>query len=437
MNDPLQLNTDYVIFSPILAQQINSVGVPIQGCSSWYDTSQLNTVQCSAFVGLTCGYDSLESSQIIPFVGVVGLSDALSVQILLGQDSGSVPNNGVYYANISDSTPAYGLSVMDGSYFCASTDQRNVSPAFFHLSADFATTVTTSGVGLNICSSGTGSTPDTIWNTGANSCALSTTIENEGWLIIPVYSQNQSDNLVRLGDVVRFYNVAWQSYLGVGDNTWGNSIPNDNLLNLSTTLPAQNQKLLVLYSSPPSSGPDLTLFQFLPTGGLLPLSYNPFQTSPPTSTCPCPLTQCPSTLCNTGTLMYIDPVGGQGCPVICQFDATNTTCSFQIDPAVCSICKMSQCGNCPDGEICARDLNSGNCSCVRILKTTQEIQNKNFWVYIIVALMLTIFIAGLGYMAWVYFSDKYSSKVNQILKQPKQSSSIDSAIGQVFGIESK
>jgi hypothetical protein len=432
MNVPLELNTDYVIFSPILAQQINSVGVPIQGCSSWYDTSQLNSVQCSAFVGMTCTDNS-------PFLGVVGLSDALSIQILLGQDSGSVPNNGVYYANIDNTTPAYGLSVMDGSYFCASNNQITISPAFFHLSYDFSTTITSSGVGLNICSSNEGgSSPDTIWNTGANTCTLSTTIENEGWLIIPVYRQNPSDNLVRLGDVVRFYNASWQSYLGVGDNSWGNSILNDNLLNLSTTLPAQNQKLLVLYGSPPSSGPDFTLFQFLPTGGLLPLSYNPFQQSPPLSTtCPCPITQCPSTLCNTGTLMYIDPVGGQGCPVICQFDVANTTCSFQIDPAVCSLCKKSQCGNCADGEMCARDLNSGNCSCVSILKTTQEIQNKNFWLYIIVALMLTVFIVGGGYMAWVYFSDKYSNKVNQILKQPKQSSSIDSAIGQVFGIESK
>lgn len=433
MNDPLQLNTDYVIFSPIQAQQVNSFGIPIQGCASWYDASQLNSAQCSAFVGMTCTY----SSGISQFLGIVGLSDALSIQIILGSDSGVVPNNGVYYANVDSgtTTPAYGLGVMDGSYYCASTNQINIAPAFFHMSDDFSSPVM--GVGLNVCDANSGkSKQDTIWNTGANNCALSTTIEDEGWLIERVFSQNPSDNLVRLGDVVRFYNASWQLYLGVADSSWGNSIPNDTMLNLSTTLPAQAQTLLATYSAPPSSGPDFTLFQFLPTGGLLPLSYQPFQQTQPTATCPCPITQCPSTLCNTGTLMYVDPVGGQGCPVICSFDSTNTTCTFQIDPAVCSMCKMSQCGSCPSGQMCARDLNSGNCSCVPILKTTQEIQNKNFWIYMIVAFMLVVLIVGLGYMAWVYFTDKYSSKSNQILKQSKQqSSSIDSAIGQVFGIE--
>lgn len=431
MNDPLQLNTDYVIFSPTLAQQINSVGVPIQGCSSWNDASQLNSTQCSAFVGMTC----ISDSGLSQFLGVVGLPDALSIQVILGSDSGVVPNNGVYYGNANATTPAYGLSVMDGSYYCASTEQVSISPAFFHLSDDFSSPV--SGVGLNVCSANSGgSQPDTIWNTGANNCALATTIEDEGWLIERVYSQNPSDNLVRLGDVVRFYNASWQLYLGVADTTWGDSIPNDNMLNLSTTLPAQAQQLLVLYNQPPSSGPDYTLFQFLPSGGLLPISYKPFQ-STSSSTCPCPISQCPSSLCNTGSLMYIDPVGGQGCPVICQFDAVNTTCSFQIDPALCSICKMSQCGICPDGQMCARDLNSGNCACVPILKTAQEIENKNFWIYIIIALIIVVMVSGFGYMAWVYFSDKFSNKQKEILKKSKSSSSsIDSAIGQVFGLDS-
>lgn len=433
MNDPLQLNTDYVIFSPTLAQQINSIGVPIQGCSSWYDASQLSSVQCSSFIGLNCS--SLNG--LVPFLGVTSLANAVSVQFILGTESGSVANNGVYYANADSTTPAYGMSIQDGSYFCASTKQTNVSPAFFHVSDDFSFPVT--GVGINSCASDSGgSQQDTIWNTGSNNCAFATTIDNEGWLVERVQSQNPADNLVRLGDVVRFYNSSWQKYIGVNDTTWGNSIPNDDYINLSPTITSQPQTMLILYDAPPSSGPDYTLFQILPVGGLLPLSFNPTNFSPNQSSCPCPLTQCPSALCNTGTLMYIDPIGGQGCPVICQFDPQTASCTFQIDPALCSICKSSQCGNCTGDEICARDLNSGVCACVPILKTTQEIQNKNFWVYVIVAFIIVVVVVGGGYMAWVFFSDKYGDKQKDILalKKDKQSSSIDYAIGQVFGLDS-
>lgn len=439
-NPVVQLLTDYILYSPFTAQLQNSSGLPFPGCANWNDASKLDSSVCAAFVGLICN----PGINQLPFAGMTRLDSATSFQFVAGTES-DLPfgSSTLLYSDTQQSVShSYAIVNMDGEYICGNAPV-SVYPAPLHINQD-SSQIPQNQIIFNPCDPNSGqNNQDQIWNL-SNFCTLPTSVASEGWIVVPFPSSLQMPNQgVKLGDLVRFFNVPNQLYLTVQDLTWGGgsypTYPSNVVVGQTATSLAQPQLILSLTSSVSPSTIDGSVFQILPTSGLLPQSYvsvSSFTPSPfSLSSCPCPLTQCQSGLCNVpNSLLFQDVQGGQLCPINCTFNPLTSSCNFQIDPGVCALCKSWQCGDCPDGQTCARDLNSGQCRCVPLIQTQQQTNNRLFWIYLISGLMIGTFLIGGGIILWIYFSKRSSS----IQSKPKKQKSKDQTFGSaIFSIVNK